>query len=272
MPVRRTLPWELRWTCALLSLGALACGERSTTPAPARPAPVGELPRARPLASELAPAARAIEERRFAEGRKLAEDFLARHPEDGQAPFLIGLSYYWSENFGAARAWLERAREREPGLHAVHELLGTSLFRLGELAAARRAFDTYLALAPGDPKGHYGLGLIELDETRLAAAAERFRTAIALFDALPAGLAEVRSAERGECHARLGEVHLARDELEAARAELERATTLAPGNISAFYTLSLVYRRLGQEELGERAAERYEAARQALLATQGPAR
>ncbi|HEX6886449.1 MAG TPA: tetratricopeptide repeat protein, partial [Planctomycetota bacterium] len=184
-----------RLLLALASALALAaCGGDASTPA----AP----PKARPLARELASAARAIEERRFAEGRALAEAHLAQHPEDGQAAFLIGLAHTYADNHGAARPWLERAREREPGLVAVHALLGACLFRLGELAAARESYSTYLALAPGDPKGHYGLGLIDLDETKLAAAAERFRQALALFAAIeradPAQ-ASARRAERAEC-------------------------------------------------------------------------
>jgi len=256
-----------RWPLLALLLALAACG--GDPPPPSAP------PKARPLARELAGAARAIEERRFAEGRALAEAHLAEHPDDGQAAFLIGLAHTYADNHGAARPWLERARAREPGLVAVHELLGACLFRLGELAAARASYATYLALVPGDPKGHYGLGLIELEETRLETAAERFRQALALFDELERRApreAAARRAERGECHARLGEVHFARGELAEARAALERATTLAPENISAFYTLSLVYRRLGEEALAEAAATRYEAARQALVAGQGAPR
>jgi len=215
--------------------------------------------------------ARAIERREFAEGRRLAEVYLAAHPDDGQAPFLIGLSHSLTDNHGAARPWFERAREREPELLAVHELLGASLFRLGELDEARRAYEAYAAAVPGDPKGPYGLGLIELDETRLDAAAERLRRALALFDEIERAdppQAAARRAERAECHARLGEVHFARGEHEAARAELQHATALAPENISAFYTLSLVHRRLGEEAQAEQAAARYESARQALLARQ----
>jgi tetratricopeptide (TPR) repeat protein len=257
----------LRWLLLALVLALAACG--GDAPPPSAP------PKARPLARELSGAARAIEERRFAEGRALAEAHLAQHPEDGQAAFLIGLAHTYADNHGAARPWLERAREREPGLVAVHALLGACLFRLGELADARQSYATYVALVPDDPKGHYGVGLIELDETRLAEAAERFRRALALFDALERNApreAAARRAERGECHARLGEVHFALGDLAAARGELERATTLAPENISAFYTLSLVYRRLGEEALAGAAAARYEAARQALVAGQGQAR
>jgi len=249
-----------RFSIALLLSSSIGCGAEPAAPAPAVR-----------LAPELRGAAKAIEEKRYEAGRALAQAFLAAHPQDGQAQYFIGLSYYWTGNYGAARPWLERALERAPDLWFAHDFLGYSLFLLGELGAARREYEAYLAAAPGDPKGHYGLGLIDLDETNLDAAAERFRRAIELFEELarkdPAQAA-TRQPELAECHARLGEVHFARGEYEAARAELLRATEIAPGNISAFYTLSLVHRRLGEEALAARAAERYESARQALLAQQ----
>lgn len=257
---------------ALLLVGALACsgeGEHGT-PA-AREAAPAVRPRPRPLAPELRGAARVLEEQRYEAGRELVLAHLAKHPDDGQAMYLLGMSHYWTGNYGAARPWLERALEREPEIYIAHESLGYSLFLLGELAGARREYEAYMQYAPDDPKGHYGLGLIDLDESRLDSAAGAFRRAIELFDALgredPRQLA-ARQPELAECHARLGEVHFARDELEAARAELLRATSLCPGNISAFYTLSLVYRRLGDAARADEAAGRYESARQAILARQ----
>lgn len=214
---------------------------------------------------------RAVEEQRYEDGQALARRYVDSHPSDGQAHFLLGMTYYWTGNFGAARHWLERALELEPDIHVIHDSLGYALFMLGDLAGARREYEAFLAAAPDEPKAHYELGLIELDETHLAEAEARFRRAIELFDALqrrdPAQAA-TRLPELAESHARLGEVLFARDGFEAARAELVLATTICPGNISAFYTLSVVQRRLGNDELADQAAERYESARQALLARQ----
>jgi tetratricopeptide (TPR) repeat protein len=248
----------------LLLLGVLGCHDGEGAPAASPPGPVR-------LAPELRDAARAMEERRYEAGRELARAYLAAHPEDGQAHYFVGLSHYWTGNYGAARPFLERALALAPELWFAHDHLGHSLFLLGELAAARREYEAYLAAAPEDPKGHYGLGLIDLDESALETAAARFRCALELHERLarenPAR-ASARAAERAECHARLGEVHFARGEYEAARAELLRATALSPAIVSAFYTLSLVHRRLGEEELADRAAEHYESARQALIAQQ----
>lgn len=259
---------------ALFLLGSLGCGDGEAGGADSRAREPGSTAAplfTRPFAPELRPAVRALEERRFEAGRELVEVYLAAHPDDAQAVLLLGMSYYWTGNYGAARPQLVRALEREPGLHAAREAHGYSLLLLGELAAARREYEAYAAAVPGDPKGQYGLGLIELEETRLDAAAGRFRRALELFEELvksAPGQAAARQGEYAECHARLGEVHFARGEHAAARAELLRATAISPGNISAFYTLSLVHRRLGEEELADQAAARYESARQALLAQQ----
>jgi len=262
-----------RASLALALLGALGCGGegidggRSDSGADARQTPAP--PRGkRPLAPELREVFRAAEARRFELGKELAQQYVDAHPDDAQGLFVLGLAHYWTGNYGAARPWLERALELDPENHVVHDSLGYSLFMLGELAGARREYEAFVAADPGDPKGHYGLGLIELDESRLDAAAARFRRAIEVFEererAAP-GQMSARTPELAECHARLAEVHFARAEFEAARDELVLATTICPGNISAFYTLSLVYRRLGSEELAAQAAQRYESARQALI-------
>lgn len=263
----------------LCTLDSLGCTGESADGPPSdasAPSASGDAPQRRMLAPELRGAARAIEEQRFETARALAQAHLTTHPDDGQAMFLLGLSHYWTGNYGAARPWLEQALARDPSFNVIHDFLGYSLFLLGELGPARREYEAFLAAQPREPKGHYGLGLIDLEESDLDTAANRFRHAIELHEELgrselgrndPGQLA-ARAAEHAECHARLGEVHFARGEHEAARDALLRATALCPGNISAFYTLSLVQRRLGEDALADEAAAHFESARQALLARQ----
>ncbi len=262
-----------RLAVALALLGSIGCGDGSV-PGGGADAGSGALPTLdgarspRPLAPELRTAVSAVKERRFELGQELAREYVSSHPDDGQAVFLLGMTYYWTGNYGAARPWLERALELEPDTHVIHDCLGYCLFMLGELGGARREYQALLEAVSGEPKAHYGLGLIELEESDLDGAAARFRRAIELFDDLgrsaPDQLA-ARQAELAECHARLGEVHFARADYQAAREELLLATAICPGNISAFYTLGLVHRRLGDEELADQAAERYESARRALV-------
>jgi Flp pilus assembly protein TadD len=185
------------------------------------------------------------------------------------------MTYYWMGNYGAARPWFEKARELELDNVALYDVLGYSLFLLGDLAGARREYEAYRALRPEEPKAHYGVGLVELDEAHLPDAERCFARAIELFDALETRdprQAAARTAERAECYARLAEVHFARADYAAAKTELERATALCPANISAFHTLGLVYRRLGDEARAAEALAHYENARQALVQAQGTPR
>ncbi len=64
-----------------------------------------------------------------------------------------------------------------------------------------------------------------------------------------------RRADVSKAHARLADIFVRRDDLERARAHLEEATALWPEHYTAFYKLSRVLTRLGDEE-GAREAMR----------------
>ena len=248
---------------ALLSAALLCCGgcgSDSETPR--------TVPESRALPPALEVVARALADGRLEEARRLAREHLEAQPRDAQAALLLALALARWENHGAARPWFERALELDPGLDEVHDPLGYSLFLLGELEAARRAFERAIASDPSSPRPVYRVGLIDLEEGRLDQATARFRRAIELFEELrrrDERLVQGREPELASYHARLGDVHFARDEYQAARAELEIATRLAPENVSAYYTLGLVYRRLGEDLLATEALRRYEAGRRAVL-------
>jgi tetratricopeptide (TPR) repeat protein len=213
----------------------------------------------------------ALVDRRFEEARAGAQRYLQGHQRDGHALLLVGLTYFRTDNFGAAKPWLERALECAPELEGVHDYLGQTLFMLGDLEGSRRVFDAYEKLEPSEPRSHYFLGLIDLEQGDLDGARKCFQRAIELFEEL--GRADPRRGaqrlpELAECHARLADVYFSLDDYETARDELLAATMLCPGNISAFYMHSLVYRRLGDEVLADQAAERYESAKQAILGRQ----
>jgi tetratricopeptide (TPR) repeat protein len=216
----------------------------------------------------LRPVVEALVDRRYEEARAGAQRYLQGHQRDGHALLLVGLTYFRTDNFGAARPWLERALECAPELEGVHDHLGHTLFMLGDLDGSRRVFEAYEELEPSQPRTQYFLGLIDLEQSDLDGAARRFRRAIGLFEELGRAdpqRGEQRLPELAECRARLADVHFALDDYESARDELLAATRSCPGNISAFYMLSLVYRRLGDEALADQAAGRYESAKQAIL-------
>jgi len=258
-------------TMVLAACGPDAGEQRAEAPATAIPdaeLPTGPRPRPRPLPPELGAIARAIGRGRMEEARALAREQLDARPTDGLAHFLVGLSYYNTGNYGAARPWLEKSLELAPDYFITHDYLAYSLLMLGDLPGAREHCRAFERIDPRAPRVQVGLGLVALEESRLDAAEARFRRAIELFDLLaredPAAY-RARAPELADAHARLADIAFERDDYEAAREELLTATRLCPRNISAFYTLALVHRRLGEEEQARAALEHYESARRAIV-------
>lgn len=184
--------------------------------------------------------------------RARLEAHLAGHPDDGQARFLLGLTYHREKRYALARPHFEAAAELEPDYHPTYHFLGWCLYYLGDMPASRAAFEEHLRRVPGEGDSHFGLGLIALDEDRLADAEIRFRRAIELQASNPGRRRDVSKA-----HARLADVHIRRDELEAARRELETATALWPQHYTAFYKLSRVLNRLGERDAADEAFRQY---------------
>lgn len=207
----------------------------------------------------------------FDAARALATQYATDNPADGLAEFVIGLTYHEAGNHGPAVAHFQRAVELTPQHARTHQYYGECLFMLGDLQGARREYEALRRARPDDPEGVYRIGLVDLEEARLDDAEARFREAIALFDGMaradPRQFA-ARRATVARCHARLADVHFARDDYQLARGELIAATTIEPRNISAFFTLSQVYRRLGRDDLARQALERYEAGKRQILEAQ----
>lgn len=200
--------------------------------------------------------------------RDRAEQYISAHPEDGHGPFALGYMHHKAGNFGRAVPHFERSLKLSPDYFVTHHFLGESYFLLGELEQSRRQHEAHLNADQDEPDAWYGIGLVDLEEGKLDEAEACFRRAIELHEALRKNdpqRAARRLDERAKCHARLGDVYFAQDRYEPARHELVRATTMSPGTISALYTLSLVYRRLGEHELADQTLQRYEDAKQAII-------
>ncbi|MEZ6018483.1 MAG: tetratricopeptide repeat protein, partial [Planctomycetota bacterium] len=209
-----------------------------------------------------------IAQGRYAEARRMAEHYLARHPKEAQAMLMVGLTYSKADNHGAAQPWFERALAQDPNYYIGHEYLADSLFKQGALDAARREYEAFGAFVPTEPKVQYQLGLIDLELSALDAAEARFQRAISLLEALRARdpkMYNARLPDLASYHARLGDVAFARDDYTAARDAFLTATKLCPGNVSAFYTLSLAQRRLGEDALADEALARYEQGRATVV-------
>jgi Tfp pilus assembly protein PilF len=249
---------------------AAGCGEQPAKPAakaagaaaaagPVEPPPPPEAPVAAatpakppPLGPELTALARAIGAGQTEAARQQLEAYLRRHPDDGRAAFLIGLSYHREKRYAQARPYFEQAIKLSPEYHPTYHFLGWCLYYLGDTAGAHDAFETHLVWLPSEGDSHFGLGLCDLDEDRLDDAEAEFRRAIELQAGDPRSQKDVSKA-----HARLADVYLRRDDPVTARAELETATRLWPQHYTAFYKLSRVLNRLGETEAAEEAYRQY---------------
>lgn len=272
-------PWTAAAAAALctwLALAGAACNPGPGTLKSGASAAPSATARLRPLDGELRPVYQLITQGRLVEARAHAERFLAQRPNHAQALLFIGMTFAKADNQGAARPWFERALASDPAYYIGHEYLADALFKLGELEAAREHYEAWQRFAPDEPRSAYQLGLIDFEHGELDAARGQFEAAVERMEALQKRdprMYTARAPELAGYHARLGDLYFARGKYAEARAQLARATTLCPGNISAFYTLSLVLRRLGEDALADEALARYEGARAELGgALQGTAR
>ncbi len=222
-----------------------AVGRPEASP-PAKPA--GQPAEPESLSPELTSAARLIADRKNDQARTRLEAHVAEHPDDGQAAFLLGLTYHREKRYTLARPWFESAVRLAPDYHTVHHFHGWCLYYLGDMPGARVALNRHLEAVPGEGDSHFALGLIAFNDDRLDDAQRRFARAIELQRDNPGRRRDVAKA-----HARLADVHIRRDELEQARTQLLLATTLWPQHYAAFYKLSRVLHRLGEPEAADEA-------------------
>ncbi len=253
---------------AALAAGATGCGRRpdeaaappdrapvapAETPARSATPPARETaPEPIPLGPRLVAMATLISRQQTDVARDRLQQYLQEHPDDGQAAFLLGLTYHREKRYTLARPWFESAAGLAPDYHPIHHFHGWCLYYLGDMPGARAAFERHLGLMPGEGDSHFGLGLIAVDDDRLDDARRRFLKAIELQEGNPK-----RQRDVSKAHARLADVHIRRGESQQARAELQRATELWPQHYAAFYKLSRVLNRLGESESADEALRLY---------------
>ncbi|MCP3905284.1 MAG: tetratricopeptide repeat protein [Planctomycetes bacterium] len=248
----------------LAPLLPVACGDPA--PPPADPAPaatsrVETVPLDPRVQDEIVTL---IAQGKYDEARRRIEVLLVRTPNDGRAVFLLGLTHHRQRRYAAALPHFERAVELAPDHDVVHHFLGYCRFYAGDLDGARDAFERHIAADPDEADSHFGLGLVELEDGRFDEAEVRFNRAIELTERLretdPAAFSR-RRRDLAKFHARLGDVHLTRNDPAAARDALITAVEIDPGLYAAWFRLSTVHRRLGDEAAAAEALRVFEEAK-----------
>jgi tetratricopeptide (TPR) repeat protein len=167
-----------------------------------------------------------------------------------------------SRNMPEALDTLRYAAHVEPELPSVHTLLGTVLYRLGELQAAKSEYQYAIEQRPIDAHALDGLAAIRLRESNFADAAE----------AALAALEEDIQLFRAHYHLGVALAHL--DRPNDAITALETSTKINPNSAGPYYWLERIanrqltnldlarrYRQNGRDRLTRRrdAAQRHRA-------------
>ena len=148
-----------------------------------------------------------------------------------------GVVYMDQHNYTRGREEFARALALVPDYASAQANLGISYYALGKYDSAATALQTALAIDPDLLHANYALGLIYNAQGREHGKAL-------------AALQKVAAADRDDPHVRyyMGQMRAKLNEGEAAIADFKEAIRLDPYNVSAYYGLANLYRRLGREE------------------------
>ncbi len=221
--------------------------EPATAPAAGEASPAAPLP----PPGEVARCKALIDAGLYAAARARLEPIVEAHPGWARAAALLALSYYKESRFEAAKPLFARALAADPEEIAIRPPYGWTLYALGELDAAEAMFASLLERRPDYAPAHYALGVIHLERDEVDAARERFETTVRL------ATAQDDPPMAGRAHARLGDLAVRLDDLATAKQELEAALALFPGEAEAWFKLSRVRERLGDEEGAAVARKRF---------------
>lgn len=205
----------------------------------------------------------------FEAAATICRTILSEKPDCDRATMLLGVSLSKSKRYEDARVRLEAARDSKqdyPERRHANHFLGWACYHLGDLEAARKAFEAHLAAVPGEPDSTFGLGLVALDEDRLDDAQKHLDDALAAFEK-----AGKKGVDAARVLTRMSDVAMRRGDVERAEALLARAVAASAVQHETWAKVARVKDRLGKtaeadaaraneqrilEALGRRAKER----------------
>jgi predicted O-linked N-acetylglucosamine transferase (SPINDLY family) len=176
-------------------------------------------------------------------------------------------------NNGRAKEAVERGQQLVrafPQHHAIHNLVGAASLQLGDLAAARSAFERALELAPGNPASANNLAIVLKRSGELEAAERTYRDVIAVApdhkdarynlanlleetgrseeaEAAYLGCIEI-APDYADAHYNLGNLLAKQKRRIAALAHFERAASLRPAHADTHNNMGAELAALGQPE------------------------
>jgi len=157
-------------------------------------------------------------------------------PQGSTAYYGLAIAQEGLGSLNAAVASLESAIRLDPGFLAARSNLVCLQFLRGDLVAARKAADAYIAVAPDAARALYARGLIALRSSDAATALVDFRTLVKNNPSYPIG------------HYNLALAEAQLDNLPDAERELRKVLALAPDYKLARVALGVVLLREGKHE------------------------
>lgn len=190
---------------------------------------------------------------KLAQAVRLFESGVKDFPNSANMWLGFGATYYLAGNYLGAAKILLQATDTLPDNPAPMQLLGLVYDAAGSLQTKiQQKFEHYIEKNPRDPWGLYYYGKMLASPARanstrnLERAQNYLEKAIRLAPRLP------------EPHLELGIVLEECDHSPQALQELQRAAELNPKSSAAFYHISQVYRKLGDQQNAQRATTRFE--------------
>lgn len=191
---------------------------------------------------------------------RIMESVTKKQPELQRPRFFLTLAHHKSKRYAQARPMWEALLEGGPVFDKASSSLyfyGWCLYYLGEPEHAKAAFEAFLAVsAEEDDDSHFGIGLCDIELGQLEDAQAHLTVALELIEAqIARDPTQTRRLAQpfAKTHTRLGEVALLNNELETARDHLVAAVNRMPPAYEAWFLLSRVYTRLGEDDLADHA-------------------
>lgn len=165
-------------------------------------------------------------------------------PEVERAAAILGIALNKLKRYEEAREALDRATKSTQPFperkHAAH-FLGWSCYHLGDLEAARAAFETHLKAVSDEPDSTFGLALIALGEDRLDEADALFAKSLKGFTE-----PKPRPMDQARVLTRMADLALRRDDVAKAEECLDRAIKATPMQHETWAKVARVKDRLGK--------------------------
>ncbi len=166
--------------------------------------------------------------------------FLHKAPNSLQARYLLGLCYFFTDEYKEAATILAPLWDQEATHLNYLYVLAIAASKSSDSTLQQRAFNQMLAIGQNSPEFHLYMGKAWLAQDDTAKALEEFQTAIQARPDLPLA------------HYFLGRTLLEQHAYPQAEAELLKDVTLEPDFAYNYEDLGILYAQLDQPEKAER--------------------